>query len=180
MGKTSEEINKLTFDEKRELANNTFQIKVIDPTTRAKNRVTQKHGEEIEYSILEDFYDNGWEFELGTNDFNPGITRIREYFQIVNNDSHLFIYKDKCLNLCWEIQKYKYKELGENQVRQLNEPEKPLKKDDHSVDALRYMIMTRPVKPTPPEKPLTIIQEDIRKILKPNNIINDWDNDSLS
>jgi hypothetical protein len=43
MGKTEEEIDKMSFDERRDLANDTFQVMVIDPTTRAKNRTKKEH-----------------------------------------------------------------------------------------------------------------------------------------
>jgi len=174
-----EEIDAMTIDEKRDLANDFFQIRVIDPTTRAKNRVKKEYGEEIEFSVLEDFYDNGWDFELGSNNVDAGITRIREYFQIRNNNiSNLYIFKDKCPNLCRELVGYKYKELGEGQGRTMNHPEKPVKKDDHTIDALKYMIMTRPARPEPPKKKLTTIQKDIRNLIKPSvSIEQSWDID---
>lgn len=178
MWKTEDEINKMSFDEKRNLASDTFQIMVIDPTTRAKNRTKKEFWEEIEYSIIEDFYDNWWDFIPWTNDVDSGITRMREYFQIWEDwKSHLYIFKDKCPNLCWEIQKYKYRELGEAQWRMLNQPEKPVKKDDHGPDACRYLIMTRPVHPTRAPRKLTVIEKDIQKILRPKVIANDWDID---
>jgi hypothetical protein len=60
--------------------------------------------------------------------------------------------------------------------RQKNEPEEPVKKDDHAVDSLRYMTMTRPATPQKAKKPLTRIQKDIANLLKPKVISdNDWD-----
>jgi hypothetical protein len=60
--------------------------------------------------------------------------------------------------------------------RQKNEPEEPVKKDDHAVDALRYMVMTRPSTPQKAKKPLTRIEKDIANLLKPKVITDDdWD-----
>lgn len=177
--KTTEEVKLMDEDARRNMADNTFQIKVVDPTTRSKNRTKVIDWEEIQYSIKEDFYDHGWDFELGNNDWDASITRIREYLQLdKNGKAHLYIFKDKCPNLCWELQKYKYKEFSEGQQRQQNESERPIKKNDHAVDSLRYLIMTRPNKPIVPKQTLTVIQKDIAKLLKPENIEILWNNDN--
>jgi hypothetical protein len=161
--------------EKRDIANLTFSIKVIDPTTSSKNRSKVKFGEEVQYSILEEFEDNGWDFELGQNDVDGGITRIREYFSIdENGESNLYIFKDKCPNLCRELANYRYKEYKEFMGRFKNESEEPVKKDDHGPDSLRYMILTRPQAPKEAPKELTRIQKDIKNLLRPQ-VFNDWD-----
>lgn len=160
-----------TFREKRNLVQQYFGVRVIDPSTGSKNRTKIREGEEIPYSVIEEFYDNGWEFELGKNDVDAGITRIREYFKIDNEKkSHLYIFKDKCPNLCQELLNYRYKENTEIQDRTHNSPEEPVKKNDHLCDALRYMIMTRPN--TPQEKPRekTLIEKDIESLLRPKII----------
>lgn len=165
----------LSIDTKRELADNAFQIKVIDPTTSHKNKTKVIEGEEIEYSVIEDFYDNGWDFEKGKNDFDAGITRIREYMALDKDlNSKFYIFKDKCPHLVKELTNYRYKENTETTDKTNNEPEKPVKKNDHAVDSLRYMMMTRPNKPMVPKQKETMIQKDIRKMTAPK-IINDID-----
>lgn len=171
-------LKQMDVDEKRDLFRNTFQIAVIDPTTRAKNRTTYKDGEEIPFSVVEDFYDNWMEFDLWNNNWDSWITRIREYFQIDEKwRSHIYIFQDKCPNLCDEIVKYKYKEQTESQERTTNKSERPVKKHDHGVDSLRYMIMTRPNKPVEFKEELTIVQKDMQRFLKPPNIAMYWDQD---
>ena len=166
--------------EKRMMAINAFSIRVIDPTTRSKNRTKIREGEEIEYSVIEEFYDNGWDFEPGFNNVDAGITRVREYFKINENGrSHLYIFKDKCPHLVWELQHYKYKELTEIQERTRNESEEPVKKNDHAVDALRYIIMTRPNTPLLPKVPKTRIQKHIESLIKPKILdTSQWDIDN--
>jgi len=176
-GTTEDKIKELSIDRRRDLFRNTFQIAVIDPTTRAKNRTKISQWEEVPFSVLEDFYDNWMEFDLWNNDWEAWITRIREYFQLNNGKAHLYIFKDKCPNLCEEITKYKYKEQTETQARSNNKPDKPTKKRDHAIDSLRYLIMTRPSKPTEVIKELTIIQKDIQRLLRPKNIMAEWDVD---
>jgi len=165
-----------SFENKKNAAIHRFGVRVIDPTTKAKNRVAVKNGEEVEYSVVEEFEDNGWEFELGSNDVASGITRVREYFRLDNDKkSHLYIFKDRCPNLCKELAHYRYKEYTEIQQKTRNKSEDPVKKNDHAVDALRYMIMTRPNNPSKPPIEKTRIQKDIEKLLGPKIISNDWD-----
>lgn len=165
----------LTIRQKKILANNTFQYKVIDPSTGAKNRTKIIEGEEIPYSVIEDFADNGWEFDRGNNDWEAGITRLREYFRIDGNrKSHFYIFADKCPMYTWELQHYRYQEHTDRTKRQKNESEKPVKKDDHGIDSSRYFIMSRPNRPEEAPKKLTKIQKDINNLLKPK-VYNDFD-----
>lgn len=179
MGKSVEEIQKLSIQEKRTLVLQSFGTRVIDPTTSSKNRIKKlTNGQEIEYSVLEEFWDNGWDFEPGNNDVSTGITRIREYFQIENEKSHLYIFADKCPNLCRELQSYRYKEYSELQERTRNKSEEPVKKNDHGVDALKYLILTRPKTPKIKKVGETKIQKDIKRLLKPKVYTHNWDIDS--
>lgn len=63
------------------------------------------------------------------NDLDKGIAKIRSFFA---NDI-LFIDK-RCVNLIKEIESYQYDKTSINS----NEAEKPMKKNDHAVDAMRY------------------------------------------
>jgi hypothetical protein len=171
------EFDRKSLSQKRMAADITFQIKVIDPSTVQKNRTKVKEGEEIPYSVLEDFYDHGWDFETANNDLDGGITRVREYFQIDSSGkARLYIFKDKCPNLCSEILNYRYKKWTELQEKTRNQPEEPVKKNDHACDALRYMVMTRPFNPTLPPPTKTRIQRDIENLTRPK-ILN-FDDDS--
>lgn len=172
-----ENLDNKSIGQKRDILNTYFQLRVIDPTTSHKNRSKIMEGEEIPYSILEEFYDNGIEFELGNNDVKAGINRVREYFQLNNQkEAHLYIFKDKCPNLCTELLNYRYKELTEFQEKTRNQSEDPVKKDDHAVDTLRYIIMTRPNSPQEAPREKTWVEKDIESKLKPR-ILNDWELD---
>ena len=168
----------LSFKQKRTLADNAFQIKVIDPSTTSKNRTKIIEGEEIPYSVIEDFYDNGWDFKRGINDWDAGVTRVREYFRLDSTGKpRLYIFQDKCPNLTWELLHYRYQENTEQTERKKNESERPMKKDDHAADSLRYLLMERPFLPTESEPPQTRVQKDIENLTKPKNYVNDWDLD---
>ena len=65
----------------------------------------------------------------GDNDIDKGVAKCKSFFA---NDI-IFIDK-KCINLLKELESYQY----DKQRIQGNETEKPMKKNDHAVDAMRY------------------------------------------
>ena len=60
-----------------------------------------------------------------------GINRVKSYLKNAQGETKLFIFKN-CVNMIREIKGYFW---GNDDV--------PTKKDDHSLDALRYYIMTK-------------------------------------
>lgn len=167
----------LDSKDKRGLVNSKFAIKVIDPSTKAKNRSKIIGNEEIPYSVREDFEDHGWEFDLANNDVIAGITRVREYLKIdpTSGMPPLRFFKGKLPNLKREIENYRYKILSEVNSKTHNEPDEPIKKNDHCMDALKYIVTTRPVTPRIGVKPPTRIQKDLNSLLRPKMSAHDWD-----
>lgn len=82
------------------------------------------------------------------NKKEAGIERVKNYMKLdeKTGEPQLFIF-DTCKNLIDELVQYRYKELKPAQVGKMNEKEEPYKVNDHAVDALRYLIMSRPEKP---------------------------------
>jgi phage terminase large subunit len=89
------------------------------------------------YSIAEEYADNGIQFQPANNEVLAGINRVNEYFK----SDMLFIFKN-CTNTIREIESYKWKELKPGSEH--NRPEEPVKRNDHAMDALRYLVMSRP------------------------------------
>ena len=89
------------------------------------------------------------------------------------------MFVDKCPNLYREWMKYRYKSLTEKMSRENNELERPVKKDDHCVDCLRYIIMTRPMHPEKPQRQLNKIERDIQRLTAPKNIEVVWDSENF-
>ncbi len=103
-------------------------------------------------SVTELFYDNGILASPKVNkDLFSGINRVKSYLKNANGQTKLFIFAN-CVNLIREIKNYYWGE-GEN----------PVKKDDHSLDELRYYIMSKPEAPT---KPSSIIERDKAKLYR--------------
>lgn len=68
----------------------------------------------------------------GKGSVETGIDRVRQFFR----QNKIHIHQD-CVNLISELETYRYEEKRVNK----NEPEKPVKENDHAVDALRYAIV---------------------------------------
>jgi PBSX family phage terminase large subunit len=75
-----------------------------------------------------------------SKDIVAGVDHIRELFK----QGRIHIHPD-CKNLIYELETYRYPEKRPDQ----NEPEKPVKENDHALDAMRYALYT--CKPEIPE-----------------------------
>ena len=107
-----------------------------------------------EKSVSELFYENGIAVNPKVNkDLFTGINRVKSYLKNSSGEVRLFIFKN-CSNLIREIKGYSW---GNGDV--------PNKKDDHSLDELRYYIMSRPEN-KPPERVKTEIEKDKERLYK--------------
>lgn len=121
---------------------------LIDPSTRNRNPVTG-------LSVQAEYADYRFNCIDANNEVLAGINRVGEYFF----KKKLFITKN-CVNLLEEIRGYKW-EGRDLSVDEKPVAEKPLKVKDHAVDALRYLIMSRPQLPKEliPQKGKTYSEE---------------------
>ena len=107
-----------------------------------------------EKSVSELFFENGIAVNPKVNkDLFTGINRVKSYLKDANGNSKLFIFKN-CVNLIREMKSYTW---GSGDV--------PIKKDDHSLDELRYYIMSRPEN-APVKAIKTEIERDKEKLFK--------------
>lgn len=74
----------------------------------------------------------------GKDSIKTGIQRIRELF--LANKLHI---NRECINLIYELETYSYEDQKES-----NQNEKPIKANDHLLDALRYVILMKRPEPT--------------------------------
>ncbi|MEM4274070.1 MAG: hypothetical protein QXX19_06620 [Candidatus Caldarchaeum sp.] len=85
------------------------------------------------------------------NKYSSGIPVVKRYMNELDPETgrpRLQIIRGKCPNLIREIKEYIWHELPLRRHRIKNQPEKPRKYKDHSVDALRYLLVSHP-SPTP-------------------------------
>ena len=93
------------------------------------------------YSVSELFYEQGIMVNTKVNkDMFTGISRVKSYLKSSNGKTKLYIFKN-CTNMIREFKSYWW---GDNDA--------PKKTNDHSLDELRYYIMTKP-------KPHTILEK---------------------
>lgn len=114
----------------------------IDPSTKA-NR-----GKDSDFTTYLENFPKEWSLIPANNEVSQGIDRVKSYLKVSERTGkpRLFIF-DTCEHLLEEITQYRWEELTPGQEMQKNVKEQPVKKDDHSVDALRYLIMSRPEEP---------------------------------
>ena len=131
----------LAKSEKQEIS-----LWLIDPSTQAKTR--EKEGEM--WSVMQEYEDYGLYFTPAKNEKLAGINRVKEFLKPQKNrrnpitkeipSPRLFIFKN-CVNLISEMPAYQWRKLRTLQSR--NSPEQPRDFNDHAVDSLRYIIMSR-------------------------------------
>ena len=105
-----------------------IRLYLIDPSCRNRDGKTGR-------SIIDEFEDNRIYPEPANNDVRAGINHVQEYLKVKNGKPKLQILSG-CRNLISELQTYRWKDLKPG--ASIDEPERPQKKDDHAVDALRY------------------------------------------
>lgn len=119
---------------------------LIDPSTSSKTR--EKDG--MPWSIMEEYEDYGIYATPANNRLLAGVNRVKEFLKLdekrINPRTHehpaprLYIMSNNT-SLLWELPQYQWKKMRGMSNR--NEPERPRDFNDHALDALRYLIMSR-------------------------------------
>lgn len=105
-------------------------------------------------SVTQLFCENGIMVNPNVNkDMFSGIQCVKQYLKVTCGKPKIYIFKN-CVNLIRELKNYRW---GEGDV--------PKKTDDHSLDELRYYLMTKP-KLEPIKKEKTQIQKDKERLFR--------------
>ncbi len=127
---------------------------VIDPAARNVMHNTGR-SDQMEYTK------NGIVTILGQNSVTAGISATKQRLQ-----SHRLLITANCQNTIDQFRKYRWKTA----TRSEDDPkEQPVKKDDHMLDALRYVVMSMPQPPTEEEREedsLTPLQRAVRNDIR--------------
>ncbi len=111
---------------------------VIDPSAQSRDFSTGR-------SVDIEFQERGIRCFPGQNDPRAGINRVK-----VRLEHQKLLVMANCTTTIDEFRKYRWAKPGR---RTDNDPkEAPIKKDDHILDALRYVCMARPYTPVFQEK----------------------------
>jgi phage terminase large subunit len=115
---------------RNDLNEDKVEMFIIDPASKGTQ---QSSGQ----SMMDQLRQEGWGFMPGNNDVIAGINRATRLFR----DDRLFIHPSRCPKLVDELNNYHWKKWDEEKDGYRN---RPFKLQDDLVDALRYIIMTRP------------------------------------
>jgi len=108
---------------------------VGDPSIRNRTAITGT-------SVQTEYAEHGVGIALGNNNVGAGIVRIQNMFA----EKRLFI-SERCEYTLKELSEYRFDKFSSSKLGQRrNAKDNPLKKNDHCMDALRYGVMSRPVK----------------------------------
>jgi hypothetical protein len=117
----------------------------IDPAV--KGMITHKEGKD--YSLYDEFCDNGIHPILAEHSVEGGINRVAEYFK-----AGKIRILSTCKNLLYELERYHWSEERET-ISGVMKP-KPFKTLDHACDCLRYLVMSRSM----PIEPIEVFNPD--------------------
>lgn len=114
----------------------------IDPSTQNRDPISGT-------SIFNEYRDNGIFCRALREDKSSGINTIRQLLRGNNDQKGIatpgrprLYFLDTCYETVKEITRYKWKDYRVRGNR--NKPEEPQKLNDHALDALRYLVMSRP------------------------------------
>jgi len=110
---------------------------MIDPSARNTAHQTGR-SDQLEYS------DHGIVTILGQNDVPAGINRVKERLQGQPGEGPRLHVQAHCTGLIDEFRRYHWTKQGRSEHEA---KETVVKRDDHLLDALRYMCMARPRRP---------------------------------
>jgi len=115
-----------------------IEMYIVDPASKATHQET---GTDV--SVEQLFHENGIPVTPGNNDVRAGIDYVT---QLLRKDEALGRSRlqvlGKCKNVIREFQNYSWPKYKEGSLN--NKKEKPEKAFDHSLDAVRYVVMSRP------------------------------------
>lgn len=115
---------------------NRLEYIVADPSIKNTDPITGT-------SIQMEYADNGLYLALANNDVTAGINRVYSRLK-----TGMLKITDNCEKTIWEHQRYRWAKFASAKLDlKNNQKETPIKKNDHTCDALRYGVVSRPSLP---------------------------------
>lgn len=124
----------------------------IDPSTQARR--AQGKGEiKSDFQLYDEALPKDFPLFPACNEVSPGIEQVKRYFKVdpKTKKPRIFIF-NTCTNLIDELSTYRWKDTSMLELENKDYKEEPQKKDDHACDALRYLMMSLPDRPTKVDK----------------------------
>lgn len=113
-----------------------------DPAGFAQNQQGMRKNQSMVWSLADEYFDFDFPIVKANNQVVAGINFVRQLF----SEGKIHIHP-RCVKLIEEIQQYQWKDQPVTQIGVHSEPEEVRKINDHLVDALRYMLYSKPTAP---------------------------------
>lgn len=113
-------------------------LRLIDPSACGRNLINKR-------SNREEYARHSFHCIPANNELELGIDRVNSYLAEEPSTGKPSLYFFSTLtNTINEIQNYRWEEIDPEAARLKNLPERPVKKDDHLMDCLRYILVSDP------------------------------------
>jgi hypothetical protein len=130
------------------IINDRIFIRLIDPAASSRSPLNK-------VSILDEYRRYGIVCKTANNDVITGINRVNQFLSTDSLTGHPRLLFFRTLkNTIGEIEHYRYEDSFSDKSESRDPTEKPIKKKDHLLDCLRYIVMENPhhVRKIKPEK----------------------------
>ncbi len=117
---------------------NTDVIRLIDPSSAGRNMINRQ-------SARDEFARFGVFCRPADNDLEVGVDRVASYLNPdpATDQPRLYFFST-LVNSIREITNYRWEEMDTERSGRNDPPEKPVKRNDHLMDCLRYILMDNP------------------------------------
>jgi PBSX family phage terminase large subunit len=133
-------IEEICAANKKLIGTEKIEMAVIDPSVKATRGATGRSDLDIYLECLpKDF-----PLLMANNDVTSGIDRVKSYMKLDKRGKPRTYVFDTCVHLLDEVMQYRWQETASASKASKNDKEAPVKKNDHAVDAWRYLHMTCP------------------------------------
>jgi PBSX family phage terminase large subunit len=113
-----------------------------DPAGFSKTQQGMRKNQSMVWSLADEYFDFDFPIVRANNEVVAGINFVRQLFRQGKIHIH-----PRCSKLIEELQLYQWKDQPSTQIGAREEPEEVRKINDHLVDALRYMLYSKPTAP---------------------------------
>jgi len=101
-------------------------------------QLSEGYGDPSEPQFIQQFNEAGLNMYPADNEVMPGLNEVYKRFETAKDGKPRIFIHEKCKNTIQEVDTYRYKDSEEGKPQQ----EKPLKVNDHLMDAIRYALKT--------------------------------------
>lgn len=116
---------------------NIDQLRQAMVSFKEEYKFTRAFADPSEPQLIDDLNLKGLRIEKAIHDVIPGIAEVSARLKVQDDNKPRLYVHESCVNTIREFENYRYPEVKEEK----EEKEKPLKIDDHCMDAIRYAAM---------------------------------------